>query len=630
MRASARTIVGNTLGWLIQSQATAVGLIRLVVSLVVLALIGGAAVAALIIGRVDDDADQRLKSTVRGAIAHQGEALANSIKSAAHWDDAALNSYGTLNEAWAATNLTGFSEHAYVVDHRGTTLFARLAGGGAGPPLDKALGWAVVRDLLRRSPSTLAAAERQQVATVIPVSFNGSPALASIMPILPVHGASLAPGTPLRLLVNVFELPQSALSAWSRTYRIGGLHWLGAQEGSRVQDRELVMMGGGGRAIGVLKWDAERPGMAALRKTLPLILGLLLCFVVVSGILVKRIYRGGVDMEIARRAAEKATAASNDAHIRTEQSFEAARRAHADTQREGELRLREQAAHQQQIKATRHALAASLQETVAGLISHLMEAAAQLEYSAEDTRVTLKRQQEQANTAYEQARLAQASLENAIATIGTLADMMQQVGVEARRTASLSNVATGRSSQANEMNSILTRSVRAVEEANDRIAKISRQTNMLSLNATIEASRAGDAGHGFAIVAQEVKSLAEQTKTMTVDIAQRVAGIEAAAVSNVGMVEGLRDTIIDVTGSSNTTAALVAAQQDTAKNMLALITDAAQGSVNAGKAVRLITDSFEETGASADRTHNIGRDVRQQLQLLDIRMRDVVQALHTI
>src|SRR3546814_8516097 len=64
-----------------------------------------------------------------------------------------------------------------------------------------------------------------------------------------------------------------------------------------------------------------------------------------------------------------------------------------------------------------------------------------------------------------------------------------------------------------------------IEQMLALIVDMARRTNMLALNAGIEAAHAGDAGRGFAVVAAEVKALAAQTRTAAGDIAGHVADI---------------------------------------------------------------------------------------------------------
>lgn len=81
------------------------------------------------------------------------------------------------------------------------------------------------------------------------------------------------------------------------------------------------------------------------------------------------------------------------------------------------------------------------------------------------------------------------------------------------------------------------------------IAKVADQTNLLSLNAAIEAEKAGEHGRGFTIVAREIRRLADQTASATLDIAQVVGEMQAAVSDGV---RGIHDFLAEVRHNAET------------------------------------------------------------------------------
>jgi methyl-accepting chemotaxis protein len=123
-----------------------------------------------------------------------------------------------------------------------------------------------------------------------------------------------------------------------------------------------------------------------------------------------------------------------------------------------------------------------------------------------------------------------------------VADQARSIAQEGVRAAEL---ATGAMKSVRDSSDAVTEAIRALATKSEQIGEIvatitgiAGQTNLLALNAAIEAARAGEQGRGFAVVADEVRKLAEESQDAAGEIAQLIEAIQDEMHKTVGVVEG--------------------------------------------------------------------------------------------
>ncbi len=242
-----------------------------------------------------------------------------------------------------------------------------------------------------------------------------------------------------------------------------------------------------------------------------------------------------------------------------------------------------------------------------------------------------------ATTTAERANSAAGSSEHASENVQTVASAaeelsasIEEIGRQVAQTKQTVDEATTVADTTNDHVTNLDAAAQKIGEVVSLIRDIAEQTNLLALNATIEAARAGEMGKGFAVVASEVKELATQTSKATEEISSQISGIQGSTKEAVTAIERIAGTMQQVNEYTSSIATAIAQQNAATSSISENIQQAAQGTQSVVESMSIVTNSVEETNASAgevlEASSSVSHQATELRQTIQRFLKDVVNA----
>ncbi|GEN88917.1 methyl-accepting chemotaxis protein [Oceanobacillus sojae] len=251
-------------------------------------------------------------------------------------------------------------------------------------------------------------------------------------------------------------------------------------------------------------------------------------------------------------------------------------------------------------------ISASMQEAAEGMNS-LNTSITHSSKLAQEMTESIYNIESSSNQVSDTATDAMTAVKEGNTALSTTIDQMEYIK---KNTYELSNNIQGLGNQSAQISNII-----------DVITDISEQTNLLALNATIEAARAGEHGKGFAVVADEVRKLAEKSSDSAEQIKDMINAIQNETTNTVNAMKAATDEVekgISIANNADKSFTNITGYVDSITNQIMQVNAGIQ---EIAATTKHFTNTFEEVGSIGDavsqETENVSASTQQQLASME-------------
>jgi methyl-accepting chemotaxis protein len=253
---------------------------------------------------------------------------------------------------------------------------------------------------------------------------------------------------------------------------------------------------------------------------------------------------------------------------------------------------------------------------VSGIIERVLNSSGQFASVAQQLSATAHSTAEVSGETANASRQASEHVRNAAAASNELSASIAEISRRVQESNGVASDAVNQAAATNERMTELAKAGDRIGEVVKLITQIAEQTNLLALNATIEAARAGDAGRGFAIVAQEVKGLAGQTANATKEISAHIVNMQQATGESVGAIKAIGVTIERISQIATSISAAVNQQGTATRSITEAVQAAASGSLAVAENIERVASGAGETGTASGQMLKSAQELSSESVLL--------------